>query len=244
MFFIQLIIVQVIIVGGIVFAMRYFLTRNITRATAHLERLSQDYNRKEKEAGKHLEEAEAQSGKILSKAQEEAREIQAKISKEAQEEKTRILKETHLQSEQIIKQADKTREFLVQEINQRIEKEAVQKACELVREAIPDKLRRETHSHQFRELIKDGLEELDRLHLPDGIQEIHIISAHQLTPDEQGILKEKIKNRMGDNIEIKEKTDPDLIAGLIITIGSLVIDGSLRYTIQEAAKNVKRSTTG
>ena len=242
MFFIQLVIVQVIVIGGIVFAMRYFLTRNITRATAHLERLSQDYSRKEKEAGKHLNEAKEQSSGILNKAQEEAQEIKAKFSREAQEEKARILKETHLQSEQIIQQANKTREFLVQEINQRIEKEAVQKACELIQEVMPDQLRGEAHSHQFRELVKGGLEELDRLHLPDEIQEVHITSAYQLTPDERSILEKKLKREMGDDIEIKEETDPDLIAGLIITVGSLVIDGSLRYTIQEAAKNVQHST--
>lgn len=240
--FFQLVIIQIIVIGGIVFAIRYFLTRNITRATAHLERLSQDYNRKEKEIDKHLNEAKEHSTKILSKAQEETRQIKAKSSSEAKEEKDRILRETHLQSEQIIQQANKTREFLIQEINQKIEKKVTQKACELIREVIPDQLQRETHSHQLRELVKDGLEELDRLHLPDEIQEVHITSAYQLTPDERSILEKKLKGKIRDDIEIKEETAPDLVAGLIITIGSLVIDGSLRYTIQEAAKNVQYST--
>jgi F0F1-type ATP synthase delta subunit len=234
----SLIIFLITIVAGIVFAMRYFLTRNITQATSNLEKMSQSYQAKENEASKHLIEAEQKSSRILTKAKEEAEEIKTKSIEEIQEEKNRILRKAHLQGEQVVQQAEKTREFLAREMNQKIAKEAIQKACELIKEVIPDQIQKDTHSYQFKELIKSSLEELNKLHLPDKIKEVYITSAYRLTSDERNILENQLKKKIGSDIKIKEKTEPNLIAGFIITIGSIIIDGSLKNTIQKAAKKI------
>lgn len=237
----QLALVLVLFTGGIFVAIRYFLFRNVTRATSHLDKLSENYTKKEEEVNRRLDEARENAGRTLADARKEAEEIKLDSSEEAQEEKERILKEARLQSEQIIQQANKTRDFLIGELNQRIEDEAVRKSCELIPEVIPDELRREVHSRRLKDLVDYGLEELGGVSLPDGAREARIISAYELTEAQRDALQDELRKKFGDDVEVRPETDPDLIAGFTIAVGGVVVDGSLRHVIQEAAKNVHRS---
>ncbi len=235
----SLIAVLVLFGVGIFVAVRYYVFQNVTRATSHLDKLSENYTRKEEEANRQLDEAKERSTQILAEAGEEAEEIKARASEEMQEEKEKVLKEARLQSEQIIQQANKTRDFLMGEMDKKIQEAAVLEACDLIREVIPDEIRKETHSSRLKELLVDGLEGLENVSLPDTAREVRVTSACELTEEDKYILERELRKRVGDDIEIKEETDPGLIAGLSIAVGSVVIDGSLRHSIQEAAKNVK-----
>ena len=235
----SLIAVLLLFSVGIFVAVRYYLFQNVTRATSHLDRLSENYARKEEEANKQLDEARERSTQILAEAGEEAEEIKTKASEETQEEREKVLKEARLQSEQIIQQANKTRDFLMGEMDKKIHEAAVLEACDLIREVIPDEIRKETHSLRLKELLVAGLEGLGNVSLPDTAREVCVTSACELTEDERFVLERELRKKIGDDIEIKEETDSGLIAGLSITVGGVVVDGSLRYSIQEAAKNVK-----
>lgn len=228
---------------GIFVAVRYYLFQNVTRATSHLDKLSENYTRKEEEANKHLSEAKERSSQILVEAGENADEIKATALEETQEEREKVLKEARLKSEQIIQQANKTRDFLLGEIDKKIQEAAAREACELIREVIPDEIRKETHSHRLKELLLAGLEGLEGLSLPDTEREVHVVSAYELTEEERFILGRELRKRLRDDIEIKEETDSGLIAGFSIAIGGVIVDGSLRHSIQEAAKNVRDSKT-
>ena len=46
----------------------------------------------------------------------------------------------------------------------------------------------------------------------------------------------KIKEKAGDDVKIKVDVDASLIAGFIVTIGSVVVDASLKYKIQKAMR--------
>lgn len=238
---VSLIVVLLLFSVGIFVTVRYYLFQNVTRATSRLDKLSEHYSQKGEEANKHLEEAKERSAQILAEAQEEADEIKLQVSEEAQEEKGKILKGARLQSEQIIQQANKTRDFLVQEINNKIQEAAAREACELIRKVIPDEIRKETHSRRLKDLIGAGLEGLENMNLPDTVSEVNVVSAYDLTEEERYVLGRELRKRVGDDIEIKEETDPGLIAGFSITIEDVVVDGSLRYSIQEAARNVQNS---
>jgi len=235
----SLIAVLLLFSVGIFVAVRYYLFQNVTRATSRLDKLSENYTKKEEEANRRLDEAQERSGQILDEANKEAEDIKARASEETQEEKERVLKEARLQSEQIIQQANKTRDFLMGEMDKKIQEAAVREACDLIREVIPDEIRKETHSRRLKELLVGGLESLENVSLPDTAREVRVASAYELTEEERYILGRELRKMVGDDIEIKEETDSGLIAGFSIAAGGVVIDGSLRHSIQEAAKNVK-----
>jgi ATP synthase F1 delta subunit len=235
MFIAQLLIIQVIIFAGLIFFLRYILTRNITKATTHLQELGEDYTKKQGEAKKELENSKKESDKVLADARAEAGQYKQKLSQEAQQEKEKIIQETRQKSEQMLLQAEKTCESLKQEIEDKINIKAAEKAGELIQSALPEKFQKELHALWFKESIKSDFQ-LDKLHLPEDIREAEIISASPLTKEQKSELGKELKERLGKDIKLKEKVDPRLIAGVLITLGSVVIDGSLKYRIQQGNK--------
>lgn len=236
MLFIQLLIIQVIIFAGLAFLLHYLLTRNISRATSHLRQLSQEYSKREQEAKKRLEEAEQYYQKTLTKTQQEAAQLKAQVDQEIRQEKDKILTQARQESERVIERAGKTRELLLNELDQKIEFRALERACELVQQVLPKHMHKQIHSQWIEELISGGLEELGNLHISKNVSEAGVVSAFRLVPKEQEALRKKLRQKLGREIILKEKVDPQVMAGLIVTFGSLVLDGSLKYKIKEAAR--------
>jgi len=236
MFFGQLLILQLFIFAGLILFLRSILTRNITRATGHLQELGEDYARKQKEAETQLEKAKKDAAPIVAEARSEGGALKSKLSQEAEKEKERISQETRKKSEEMMRQTEKTCELLKREIEQQIEKGSSEKAGSFLREALPDKIQQELHSLWFKESMTSDFQ-LERIHLPDNISRAKVVSPFPLTSEQQGLLRKGLEKKFGRNIDLKEEVDPQLIAGMVITIGSVVIDGSLKHRIQKIAKN-------
>jgi F0F1-type ATP synthase delta subunit len=237
MFIVSLILLEVLIFFALIFMFRKIMTGNVLSATKHIEELSDDYEKKEKEIARQLEAVKLQSEEMVAKAGEEAGRIRAQTIKETEAERDKILLETRTKSEEMIQQADKSRQQLLAEINERIQKESINKACELIQNTLPEQFKKEVHSHWVEELIEDGFGQLERLRLPPDIREIKIASAFALTEEQRKGLFKKLKAAFGNEIELKEEVEPRVVAGIIVTIGSLVLDGSLKNKIQEESRN-------
>jgi F0F1-type ATP synthase delta subunit len=237
MFIVPLIIFQIFIFVILVFALRKIMMKNVVSATRHINEMGQDYDKKEEEISRRFEELKQESEETVRKAQQEAQELKAGIIKEAESERDKMLKQSRSQSDEIIKQADKSRQLLLSEIDERIAKEAVNKACELIQETLPEQLKQNVHRYWVKELINAGFSELERLRIPKDIDEVKIISAFNLDEEERKNLFDKLKNTLGSGVKFKEEIEPKVVAGIIITIGSLVLDGSLRNKIKENIRN-------
>jgi F0F1-type ATP synthase delta subunit len=55
-------------------------------------------------------------------------------------------------------------------------------------------------------------------------------------------MKRLLSEKFGVEVDVEEKIDESLMAGLVFKIGSLEIDGSLRNRYSEAAAEVKKTT--
>jgi F0F1-type ATP synthase delta subunit len=77
------------------------------------------------------------------------------------------------------------------------------------------------------------------LHIPKDAREIKIVSAFELSDTQRKTLHKKLKEVLGNEVSPKEEIEPRLVAGIIIYIGSLVLDGSLRNKVQEQSKKVQ-----
>ena len=88
--------------------------------------------------------------------------------------------------------------------------------------------------------------------LPEMISAFHMIaaaqrgevtaevtSAHALSDDQLETLKQKLTEREGRTVKIKPNVDPDLLGGLVVTIGSKRIDGSIRSRLNSLAQAMK-----
>lgn len=66
-----------------------------------------------------------------------------------------------------------------------------------------------------------------------------VTSAHALTDDQVEQLRQKLEVREGRKVKVRTSVDPDLLGGLVVTIGSKRIDSSIRTRLNSLAQAMK-----
>jgi F-type H+-transporting ATPase subunit delta len=66
-----------------------------------------------------------------------------------------------------------------------------------------------------------------------------VASAHALTDEQLATLEQKLRAREGRTVKLKTRVDPDLLGGLVVTVGSRQIDGSIRTRLNSLAHAMK-----
>lgn len=237
MIVIPLLIVLLCVFAGLVFFIRHILGRHISRATGHLQELSREYAIKQEEANKRLQQAKEESEKLLLASKQQAEQIKEKILREAEEMKSKILEEAKQTKKEIVEKAQRNYEFLKNELEQKIEEKAKEKACQLIGGALPEAILRDIHQRLMQESTQKEFQ-LGRLNIPEDISEVKVISAFALTDSQRQDLMVRLKKQMTNNFSLVEELDSSLMAGFIIGIGHIVIDASLKNRIQNVARNI------
>jgi F-type H+-transporting ATPase subunit delta len=55
-----------------------------------------------------------------------------------------------------------------------------------------------------------------------------VASAHALSPEQMNALKDVLRIQVGKDVQIDTRVDPNLLGGLVVKVGSRMIDSSLR----------------
>ena len=67
----------------------------------------------------------------------------------------------------------------------------------------------------------------------------NVTSAHTLSDAQLATLKDRLTAREGRTVKLSADVDPDLLGGLVVTIGSQRIDGSIRTRLNSLAQAMK-----
>lgn len=68
--------------------------------------------------------------------------------------------------------------------------------------------------------------------------DVEVISAFELTTEQQDMLARKLKNKWQKEVSIKQRVDDSLIGGVVIRAGDLVIDDSIRGKLMRLTESV------
>jgi len=66
-----------------------------------------------------------------------------------------------------------------------------------------------------------------------------VTSAHPLTDDQVAALRTNLKSRLGRDISVDLTVDPFILGGLVVKVGSQMIDGSIRTKLNSLAHAMK-----
>ncbi|PZQ59577.1 MAG: F0F1 ATP synthase subunit delta [Sphingomonas taxi] len=66
-----------------------------------------------------------------------------------------------------------------------------------------------------------------------------VTSAHPLTPDQVDELKQQLRRRVGREVSVDLSVDPEILGGLVVRIGSQMIDSSIRTRLNALASAMK-----
>ncbi len=66
-----------------------------------------------------------------------------------------------------------------------------------------------------------------------------VISAHPLDDDQVAQLKDQLRQRIGRDVAVELNVDPTILGGLVVRIGSQMIDSSIRTRLNSLAHAMK-----
>ena len=72
-----------------------------------------------------------------------------------------------------------------------------------------------------------------------GEKTAEVTSAHQLSDAQVAELKQQLRQRIGSDVAVEHTTDPALLGGLVVRIGSQMIDSSIRTRLNTLAHAMK-----
>ena len=73
----------------------------------------------------------------------------------------------------------------------------------------------------------------------EGRMQAHIVSASPLPPDGLARIKNALAKATGKTIVATQSVDPELIGGVTVTVGSYVVDGSVRNTLAQLKSQLR-----
>ncbi|MFA5356795.1 MAG: F0F1 ATP synthase subunit delta [Candidatus Omnitrophota bacterium] len=234
----NLLLVQILTFIGIVFLLRFLFLKNLKTALTRLNTLHEQNLSKEEELNEELKRAKEQSESLIEQSRQEAEAIIAEAVKEAQKARIHMEEEARGRAEKIIADSrvdcDKIREGALKEAQGRSIELALKMIAELLTET--DKV-----ALQY-ELANGIIEEISRLPKEQfNVQggEVKVTSSFPLLARQSEEIKKILSDKSAAAVELKENLNPDIIGGLIIEMGGMVIDGTLKNKLQRIVQGFK-----
>jgi F-type H+-transporting ATPase subunit delta len=93
-------------------------------------------------------------------------------------------------------------------------------------------------------ILDEIARELDALVASEEqILNVELTTAYQLSDDEAGSIVKQIEEASGRRVEANRSVDPDLIGGLVLKVGSLEVDSSVRGRLERLRRELAGATT-
>jgi F-type H+-transporting ATPase subunit delta len=71
--------------------------------------------------------------------------------------------------------------------------------------------------------------------------EVEITSAVELDDDVVGRVRERIEEETGQEVELESRVDPDVLGGIVLRVGNMVLDASVRARLERLRRQVTRA---
>ena len=238
MLILQLIVIQVVTFIALVFVLRRLLFTEANMEIKRLQKLSGENEKKAEELRKKAERAKAEYEEQLKKAEEDVRQVREKAQKEIEKQQAQVMEGAKIEAEKIIAHARDSKDKIREEIKAELEEKSIDFACDLVKNAFDEKIYKNAHDELLDGIIQE-FERIDKNKISDKVKVAEIISPFPVNKGVKEKIKKLISRKASRQIDLNEKIDKDVVAGAIIKIGDLIIDGSLANRMEEARVRLK-----
>lgn len=210
-----------------------FLYKPILKNLEERAKRAKKIKEKEKEVQREKAEAQKREEEIVRKAKEKTKQIIEEGKEISKKEKERIINRAEEEVRQILKEARARAEVEVEKIKEAEKKEVLKKTEEVVKKALSASFTKELHE----KFLKETMEELEKLDFNKisrrEVIQVLVISAFPLSKEAEKTIADFLFSKL-KNPAFQEKVDPELIAGIKVSMDGFLVDGSLKAKIEKA----------
>ncbi|MFA5039485.1 MAG: F0F1 ATP synthase subunit delta [Candidatus Omnitrophota bacterium] len=229
----KLVLLQVMTFVVIIILLRFFFGSQLKNALGRLQVLHQESLEKEEVLTKEIEKARIQAENEIARSKETAKAILEEARQAAEKVGLEAVEQAQAQAKKIIAETQERAKKIEIEVRAETEKKAIGLARELIGLIFSSEGQERFHRELIDELI-DDLGQVDKERLAIRATRAEVSSSVPLSPEEKKKFSEVLFSRLGHNLPIDESVDPGLIMGMVLKLGGLVIDGSLKNKLHKA----------
>jgi F-type H+-transporting ATPase subunit b len=234
----QLVVVQVVTFIAIVFVLRKLLYSESSKEAIRLRKLKEETALKHRELQQKIDEAEDAYKEKIAEAEAKARAFYIKAETEAEELKKEILEKAKEDAEQIVKSAFNAKEKMREEIVEEMRRKAPLLASRIFKGVLSPEVQQMAHRELVRDVI-DKIRKTDKTAFKSKVDKGEIISAYPLSKNDRLVIESLIHDSLGYQIPLYEQEDSQLAAGILIKLGTILIDGSLNNRLKQVERELE-----
>jgi len=228
----QLIIIQVITFIAIILVLRKLLYAETIQETRRLRALREENAKREKELQEKISNAQTAYQEKIAKADEEVKKTRENAEKEIEDMRKNIQAKAREEADRIVNAAVNTKDKMRDEIANEMQNKSPMLAAEIFKTYLSSDVRQMAHKELVQAVINE-LKKSDKAQFNVKAKKGELLSAFPLVKQEKNQLLSTVFKRLGRKIEIEEKQDKNLVAGVKIKLDTLVIDGSLENRLRQ-----------
>jgi len=240
MVFWQLIIIQVVTFALLIFLLRQFLNQQVTRSQDKLQQLVQENRKREEELNKRRDETEKELKIKIDQHNKEVGKLRAAAKVDAQKMQEEIVARAKKDAERIVTEEKEKREQVRVKLVAEMEEKALNLASDIIGHIFTAQVTRGIHYQLTDEFIEE-IGKSDGRGLQLDVDEVEVAVPYSLTEVQMEKLKKILSSKMGRSIEVTQTIDPGIVTGMVVSLGNLVLDGSLTNKLKGAMAYVKGS---
>jgi F-type H+-transporting ATPase subunit b len=227
----QLILIQIATFLLLVFLLRHFLYRQSTQSLGRLQQLYRENLTREAELDKRREETDQELKAKFAQHSEELKRLRAEAETAAQKTGEELLARAREDAKRIVAEADGKTERLKSNLVREMEEKALGLATDILQHVFTPQVARGVHHQLIDELIEE-IGGSDGHRLPLNVETAEIGVRFPLTESEKANLTTMLSSKLGRPVAIKETIDQDVVAGMVVRLDNVILDGSLRTKLQ------------
>ena len=239
-----LVLVQVVTFIGLALILRKILISSSYKETHRLQQLNEESATRSKELAEKILDAENEYRAKMAKCDEEIREMKTEARKQMEELKEAVIARGKAESEHIITQAINTKKELRAEIESEMYEKSVEFSCKIFKKILSSQEQKLVYDGLleavFRELSEMSKDDLRTIDLGGGAESVvDVKTSHPMDSRQKEKLEGVLSSKLERAIKVHEAIEAGVISGIIIQLGSIVIDGSLSERFRKATEGLK-----
>lgn len=230
---------HIVVLVILILVIKRLLLNDTMRAVNRINQVEAEVRKKEEDIRKEIQEHEKELQARKAEAEEEVKREREAAEKEVAALKEQTVAEARKEGDQIVQEAKKNAAKLQQQIDAEIQEKVAEYSGQVFKLVFSEKMN-EALDRQFIGELLDALDELDASSITVDTTEVECVTSHPLDDEQRQRLETLLHEKFGEDMSLNASVNEDLLAGIIIKVGSLEIDGSLLNRYQEAVEEIKK----
>jgi len=231
-----IIAIQVVTFLVLVLLLRRLLYSAYAAELKRLRELNLENQNKAEKLAREMEKTEHEHQRRMEKAEGEIRELRNTLQNDAKQKREEVLRKAREEGERIVTQAMGTKDRIREELDGQLQDRSVGIACQLIKDVLTSENMKWFHDG----LVKDvtaalGRAEESKLRGLAANQAVEVRTPYRLSDSQVSEVTQALSRHSRQPLQIRQREDQEVIAGLVISAGSLLIDGSLAGQLRQVA---------